>query len=100
MENTEKKRHISPDIINVKPMLSTTHEDFNQFVFAQKIIRRLKEVVAEEIGPNASSNKISYAHDYLEEIFDSLLKGAISIEEKKLKDAIQNDLDEECKKTF
>ena len=87
----EKKGHISTDITNVQTKnIFAPNEGDNYILYTANFMDRLKAVVAEEIGPHASSLKKRNANNYLYAIYNTLLEHASNLEEKKF-NAMQND---------
>jgi len=96
----EKKRHISTDITNVQPKnIFAPNESANYILYTANFMDRLKAVVAEEIGPDASSLKQRNANNYLSAIYDTLLKHASNLEEKKF-NAMQNDTNKDDREAY
>ncbi|MCQ2382881.1 MAG: hypothetical protein MJ060_03565 [Clostridia bacterium] len=96
----EKKKHISTAITNVQPRnIFAPNENANYILYIADFMDRLKAVVAEEIGPDASPQKKRYVHNYLENIYDILLEDAVKLEEKK-SNAMQNDPNKEDREAF
>ncbi len=96
----EKKGHISTDITNVQTKnIFAPNEGDNYILYTANFMDRLKAVVAEEIGPHASSLKKRNASNYLYAIYNTLLEHASNLEEKKF-NAMQNDTNKDDREAY